>query len=135
MIDLEAYITSSGRYKDRANSPDLNKAAILYATILLERVNKALKHLGIEQVDVSSGFRPFGTNGKVGGSKRSAHMTGQAIDLMDDKDQSLAKAFTKPILEKFDLYRENYTDTRGKWTNWVHLQTRPVPSGKRIFKP
>ena len=137
MIDLEAYITASGRYPERADSPELHKATILYATKLLEKVNKALIYLGLEDKfkDVSSGFRPTNSNKIANGSKKSAHLFGQAIDIVDDKDQTLCKAFTKEVLEMFDLYREDSDFTIGKNTNWCHLQDRPIRSGKRIFKP
>ena len=130
MVKLDDYITSSGKYPERANSPELTKAVILYATELLERVNKALKHLNLADVKVSSGFRPSKVNSSVGGSKMSAHTIGQAIDL-EDRDQAISKAFTSDVLTMFDLYREDndYTPT------WAHLQIRPTRSGKRIFRP
>lgn len=137
MIKIDDYITSSGRYPERADSPELHKATILYATELLERVNKALKYLGLEDrfKDVSSGFRPTNSNKIANGSKKSAHLFGQAIDIVDDKSQTLCKAFTKEVLEMFDLYREDSDYTIGKNTNWTHLQTRPTRSGRRVFKP
>lgn len=81
---------------------------------------------------VSSGYRPSSINQAVGGAKKSAHQTCQAIDFID-KDGKI-KEFLKQnpnLLEELDLYQEHpdYTKT------WVHLQTRKTKSGKRIFIP
>lgn len=129
MIKLDDYITSSGKYPERANSPELTKAAILYATELLERVNKALKHLNFTDVKVSSGFRPSKVNGSVGGSKMSAHMTCQAIDLVD-VDGTLAVLFlkNKKFFKDWGLYIEDPRWTKG----WLHCQTRPTKSNPFI---
>jgi hypothetical protein len=65
-------------------------------------------------------------------------MTGKAIDILDDKPQSLAnKILTNPdLLKKYDLWLEDPAHTKGKNTNWVHLDMgnrteRPL----RMFKP
>jgi len=133
MITLEDWVTSSGRFKNRADSPELTKAVIIYATLLLERVNKALKELGVGKVSLSSGFRPQSVNKKVGGAKLSGHTLGMALDIIDDKDHSLAKLFTRDVLIKFDLYREDTTYTKGKNSNWMHLDY--TIRKNRIFKP
>lgn len=135
MINIFRYVTADKKYMERLESEELNKAVILYAFDLIERVNAALKYVGVETVQISSGFRPSKSNGVVGGSAKSAHMTGQAIDIVDDKNQTLCKLFTKEVLEKFNLYREDSDYTKGKYTNWMHLQIRPTRSGNRIFRP
>jgi hypothetical protein len=50
-------------------------------------------------------------------------MQGRAIDLLDNKEQSLAKLVqSRPdLLKKYDLWLENPDFTKGKNTNWVHL--------------
>lgn len=136
MIKLDDYVTASGRYPERWDSEEWDLETTLNAVELLERVNALLLHLKISKADVTSGFRPSEVNSKTkGASKKSAHLTGEAVDLLDDQNQTLAKQITKDLLEKFDLYREDFDYTRGKYTNWVHLQTRKTRSGKRIFKP
>lgn len=135
LIKLSDYITASSRYPDRLDSEELTPDVKDAALGLLGRVNRLLDELMVKEVDVTSGFRPSSVNAGVGGATKSAHMTGEAIDLMDDEDQSLAKSITKELLEKYDLYREDYDYTKGKYTNWVHLQTRPTKSGRRIFRP
>lgn len=132
LITLENYFTSFGRYKDRAKSKERTKEVEDNAKELLERVNALLDHLEIKKIDISSGFRPSEVNATIANAaKKSAHTTGEALDLVDDKDQSLCKKITKDLLNQFDLYREDSDYTKG----WCHLQTRKTGSGKRIFKP
>ena len=135
VITLQDWITSSGRYPERAKSKELTDEVKANAEELLKRVNAAFKELGITKASVSSGFRPSEANSVAGGAKKSNHMIGMAIDVIDDKNQSLCKKFTKDVLDKFDLYREDSEYTKGKNSNWCHLQTRKTKSGKRIFKP
>ena len=131
MITLDQWITSSGRYPERAKSYELTASVIKNAKTLLERVNALLVHLNIDTVSVSSGFRPSTINQRVkGAAAKSAHMSGEAIDLFDP-DGALKKLVTKALLIKFDLYREDSTAS----PTWMHLQSRPTKSGKRIFLP
>lgn len=126
MIKLDDYITSSGKYPERANSPELTKAVILHATELLERVNKALKHLNFADVKVSSGFRPSKVNSSVGGSKMSGHMLGMAIDLVDLKgeiDDAFDTEKGQQILKDLDLWQEHPKKTK----TWIHLDMRKRP--------
>lgn len=79
---------------------------------------------------ISSGYRPGHFNRKAGGASRSAHLTGEAVDLADP-DGSLAQRLlgARELLEYYGLYMEHPDYTKG----WVHLQTRPT---KQIyFKP
>lgn len=136
MIILQDYITSSNRYPKRAESEELTDQVKSNAEELLKRVNALLKELGVSKVSISSGFRPSDVNNKItNAAKRSAHQSGEALDILDDKNQTLCKKITKELLEKYDLYREDSDYTIGKNDNWVHLQTRPTKSGKRIFQP
>ena len=136
MIILQDYITSSNRYPKRAESEELTDQVKSNAEELLKRVNALLKELGVSEVSISSGFRPSDVNNKItNAAKRSAHQSGEALDILDDKNQTLCKKITKELLEKYDLYREDSDYTIGKYSNWTHLQTRPTKSGKRIFKP
>lgn len=134
MITREDVITASGTYPERAKSPELTQEVLDNIDELLRRVNPLLERLGIKNAKVTSGFRPSGVNSKVGATK-SAHVTGEALDILDDKGQSLAKSITRALLEEFDLYREDSDHTIGKYTNWCHLSTRKTKSGKRIFIP
>lgn len=78
------------------------------------------------------GFRP--QNCEVG-AKRSAHKTGEAVDIYDPskkfgewclKNQEFGQA-----LQLSGLYAEHPAAISG----WVHLTTRAPRSGKRVFYP
>lgn len=107
--------------------------------ILLEKVNALLWELKISQAKVSSGWRPAAINANVANAaKKSHHMMGRAVDILDDGNQSLAaKILAQPdLLKKYDLWLEDPAHTKGKNTNWVHLDIgtrtdRPL----RMFKP
>jgi hypothetical protein len=140
-ISLEDYITASGRYPERANSPELTKEVTTNAVELLASVHSFLEELGhTMKVDVTSGFRPSQVNAGISNAAvRSLHMTGQAIDLMDDENQTLAnlileeanKNQQKSLLSKHGLWLEHPKHTRGVRTNWVHLDN----SKKRRNRP
>ena len=86
MLVLDDWITSSGKYPDRAKSEELTDAIKDNAQLLLDSVNDLLVALGIDlsKVRVSSGFRPSSVNSKIPNTaKKSLHMTGLAIDLED----------------------------------------------------
>lgn len=71
-------------------------------------------------------------NARVGGAKKSSHLTGRACDIADS-DGKLKDYLRMNIelLEECDLYAEDFEST----STWVHLQSVPPKSGKRIFKP
>lgn len=130
-LTLDDWITSSGRYSERAKSYELTASVIKNAKSLLEKVNLALEYVGQENPKVSSGFRTRSVNQSLPNSaKMSAHMSGEAIDILDPSGD-LDRLLTRAVLEKFDLYREDSEYTQG----WCHLQTRKTSSGKRIFIP
>lgn len=138
MITLKDYVTASGKYPNRDNSPELTELVVQNAVNLIIQINRLLKDLGVKDVKVSSGFRPSAANQAAGGAKKSLHQRGLACDILDDKNQTLYKLIAaKPdLLLKHGLWMEHGDFTKGKWTNWVHLDMgtrseRPV----RIFKP
>lgn len=118
---------------------ELTPEILLNINILLEKVNALLWDLKITEAKVSSGWRPAAVNANVANAaKKSHHMTGKAVDVLDDKNQSLAnKIIMQPeLLKKYELWLEDPVHTKGKNTNWVHLDIgvrtdRPL----RIFKP
>lgn len=147
MLDYKKYITASGAYPDRLNSKELTKEYKDNAEKVVKAVNLLLKELGVDP-DVSSGFRPLAINSATkGAAKASNHTKCLAVDLMDDKDQKLAKAILKTnnlddpktydlsLLKKYGLTMESPIHTRGKNTNWVHLQVVSVKSGNLVFVP
>jgi hypothetical protein len=133
LLTLENVVTASGRYPERANSPELTEEVKSNILDLIARANALLNELGVKQVAVSSGFRPSGVNVNVkGAAKKSNHLSGLALDLYDPKGE-LDKLFMAnlKLLEKHGLWIESPDDT----PTWSHLQSRPPKSGNRVFKP
>jgi hypothetical protein len=134
VINLEDYISASGKYPERLNSEELTKAIKDNAVVLLNKVNQLLQELGITNVKVSSGFRPSAVNAKVkGAAKKSLHMSGRAVDIYDPEHTLIRKILANPdILKKYDLWMEDPSCT----PTWCHLDNstrteRPL----RVFKP
>lgn len=145
MIDLKSYLTASGSYPDRESHKELTSELLKNAEKLLQSVNEFLKELAaLEKINtsykVSSGFRPSEVNSATpNAAKRSLHMQGLAIDLSDDKNQTLAKACQKHpnLLKKYELFLESPDHTKGKHTNWCHLDCSPTRKDRpsRVFIP
>jgi Peptidase M15 len=136
-ITVKDYLTASGSYPEREKHNEVNLAN---AERIVATVNALLKELGwTKPVKVSSGFRPAAVNaGIANAAKKSLHTQCLAIDLLDDKLQTLAKlCASKPeLLRKYGLFLEDPSATIGKNSNWTHLDLasrsdRP----SRIFKP
>jgi hypothetical protein len=125
LLTLDDYFTSSGKYPDRALSSEIDDEVRKNAIDLLSKVNMLLDDLGVDKVLLSSGFRTSSANSSAGGAKRSGHMAGQSLDIQDDKEQSLAKlcAAHPALLRKYGLFLENPDFTKGKISNWLHLDT------------
>lgn len=140
-ISLEDYATASGRYPERLESPEFNKDVRQTAQGFLGQIEAFLSDLGhTGKIDVTSGFRPSKVNAGISNAAvRSLHMTGHAIDLLDDENQTLANLIMaeanekkqKSLLSKHGLWLEHPKHTRGVRTNWVHLDN----SKKRRDRP
>jgi hypothetical protein len=129
LITLDEYF--QGRDKDKVWAKECTIFIRSNAEMLLDEVNKLLEKFGSYPV-VTSGWRPAAINERVGGSPKSKHITGNAIDL-GDLDGSLKKWCVENIEEliKLDLYMEQPSMT----PTWVHLQRIPPRSKSRIFVP
>ena len=139
IITLEEYLTSSGAYPERAKSPELTEEFLTNARKLLVNVNPFLYELGIFKVKVSSGFRPSYVNERVkNAAKRSLHMQCLAVDILDDANQTIATtcAANPDLMRKYNLFLESPAHTKGKNTNWIHLQYNSLKDRpSRIFIP
>ena len=79
--------------------------------------------------ETGGGFRP---QSFPVGAPKSAHKTGEAVDLFDPFGSMGAYLQVRPIiLTRNGLWLENPYATPG----WIHCQTRPVKSGMTIFNP
>lgn len=129
LLTVEDVITASGTYPERLDSPDLTPDVRKNIQRLLSKVLPFLRELGVSEVKLSSGFRPASSNSSAGGAKKSLHMSGFAIDIIDDDDQTLAKKIREQaeqlgsddLLHKYGLWMEHEDHTKGKYTNWVHV--------------
>jgi hypothetical protein len=129
-VTLMDILTSSGKYPEREKSEECDGYVHLNAYELAARVSELLVSLGITSVKVSSGFRTAAANAAAKGSARSAHMTGEAVDLEDPNGAICNAIMADPfILSRTGLYMESPQHT----PTWCHLQTRPTKN--RIFKP
>lgn len=82
---------------------------------------------------VSSGWRPPAVNATTrGAARRSKHMTGLACDLYDPEGTLDEWCLDHPArLAEIGLWQEHPSATKG----WLHVQTVPPKSGKRVFYP
>lgn len=98
---------------------------------LLSQLNVLRRRYGKPMI-VSSGYRPGKYNVQAGGAPRSAHLTCEACDFHDPRRELRDYILANPeILDLCELYMEDPRRT----PTWVHLQTRPTPSGNRVFIP
>lgn len=133
-ITLQDWITSSGRYPERAKSVELTSEVIANAEDLIKRVNNLLNIINWEdKITISSGFRPSGVNTNVAGAaKRSAHMIGKAMDIQQPKSNNKLGLLIRKIqdnkgkagvLGQAGLMMESLESTIGANTSWTHLDT------------
>lgn len=137
MISLNDWITSSGSYPERAKSKELTQEVKDNAELLIAKVNTLLEDLGIKSVKISSGFRPSAANAAAGGAKKSGHLGGFALDIQDDKDQTIGKLILKnhEMLKTHGLWMEDLGSTKGN-SNWVHIDwTKRSDRKINTFKP
>jgi len=110
---------------------DLSQELKDNAEELLKRVNLFRAKYGIPMY-VNSGYRNPEHNASIGGAKNSSHCMCQAIDFKDNDGKLFEYIKANPnILEECDLYVED-----PRWTaSWIHLQSRKIASGNRVFLP
>jgi len=141
MISLDDYWM--GREDEHAT--DLTEEVRGNAILLLERVNRLLASAAQEQIEpgidartgtvVASGWRPKAVNdGTASSGKTSRHIVGLAVDLRDyPPERSLARwcLRNQRLLDEIGLWMED-----PRWTpSWVHLQSVPPGSGRRVYVP
>lgn len=154
ILTVKDVITSSGAYPDREKSSENTKDVQANAAALVKKVNAFLSDLAdkypevkdlVEDPELSSGFRPSVVNAATpGAAKKSYHSLGKAIDIKDNKQQLISKTILadaekhkeNSLLTKHQLWLEHPDATKGKFTNWAHLDdgtrsARPV----RVFRP
>jgi len=141
VITIDMYFIDFITKKDRRKEypSEYNNDILNNAKALLEKVNAFLNEIGIEKAQISSGWRPASVNNKTtNAAKKSFHMLGMAIDILDNGNQDLAKlvANSPVLLKKYGLWMEEMNSTKGKNTNWCHLDCgNRTDRSSRVFKP
>ena len=120
--------------RDKTYPKELTDEILANAQVTVDKANELLKRAGHSDVDhVDSGWRPKAVNDHTANASGSSkHLTAQAVDL-PDPDRTLADFVVdnKHMLEELDLYIEH-----PGWTpTWLHVQTVPPKSGRRIYIP
>lgn len=125
---LQEYLTASGSNPERSSHKELTPELINNANTLLFKLQELFEGLGIDlsKYKFSSGFRPTDVNSKIpNAAKKSLHSKCLAADIIDDKEQNLAKLMqsdnAKKLRKKLGIWLESPAATKGKFTNWCHL--------------
>lgn len=141
VISLDLYFTDFVTKKDRRKQfpSEFNTQILINATQLLQKINAFLNELGVQKGNVTSGWRPASVNSQTqNAAKKSFHMLGMAVDLLDNDKQELAKlvASNPDLLRKYGLFMEDMNHTRGQNTNWCHIDMGArADRPSRIFIP
>ena len=92
---------------------------------------------GIDEVTgthIASGWRPPAVNDATSNAAASStHLTAEGCDLQEAGGRQFARWCLRNLdkLESIGLWMED-----PRWTpSWVHLQTRPPKSGRRVYVP
>jgi hypothetical protein len=130
MITIEEYFQ---KYLT-SHAAEYQMEFLLNAETLLERVNNFLEAVGIEEVIVSSGWRPPSVNKKISNAaKRSLHQLGKAVDISDPK-RRLWRLVQRnlPLLKANKIWLENPSDT----PTWLHFDIGVRPDREIwVFNP
>lgn len=130
--------------RDHLYAGELNAPIIENARELLGRVNLLLTWAHKDGVwpgtdettgtPVAGGWRPVAVNDRTrNAAKGSTHKDGRGIDIQDTPDRSFARWCLRnlELLAEVGLWMED-----PQWTpDWVHLQSVPPRSGRRVYIP
>lgn len=106
------------------NTPDFKSELNIY-NVLIPRLNQIREEWG-HPIYVNSGYRCEKLNKKVGGSKKSSHMKGLAVDITTGNRESNKRLFNL-IRAKFQfdqlIDEQNYS--------WIHIGYKPDKKDER----
>lgn len=129
------YLPTWGRLANESDGlTDEIKESLVNLCAVMEGVRS---FLGNRPIHVHCMYRPAAYNKIIGGSPRSAHITGCAIDfhvdkLSDNKGCDSIRMLLQPKLTEFGIRMEDVSAKSNR--NWVHIDTLP-PNPNRYFKP
>jgi hypothetical protein len=121
------------------NHPEVTEQVKKNARVLIAKVSELLSRAGIQDILVTSGFRPHAYNAQINGAKNSHHCFGNAVDLWDP-DKKIGEFCQVNIeqLAEIGLWIESLSRTHASdrpQARWCHLQRVAPRSGARIFLP
>lgn len=130
------YVTYADLLMGRHKSYPLTEEEATNLGRLWHRVNQLCSKLSAAgfgpTFTVSSGYRPGHYNTKEGGAKSSAHLSCEAVDLVDPNGKlDVWLEAHENLLEGLKLSREHSDNTNG----WVHVDIRQRSGRYRTFKP
>ncbi len=135
MIDLSTYYNG----REEAFKGELTDEIRRNAEDMVAKANQLLKRAGLQHVcSVNSGWRPRQVNDATpNASATSYHLTGRAVDLPDpDRTLTAWCVNNLEVLAEIGLWMEDPRWTYdGNGDHWVHVQTVPPKSGRRVFVP
>ena len=107
---------------------------VFYAIELVAEKMQIIRDIFGAPVQITSWYRPLVYNETVGGSKKSSHILGMAVDFnVLGRDADEVRTVLLPGLGKINVRMENL-----EGSNWVHIDancTEKTPIEKRYFKP
>jgi len=130
MITLEAY----WKHRDEEFENECTGEIRANAQVTVDKANELLVRAGRSDIHtVNSGWRPLAVNDATANSgKQSRHITAEAVDIADPDRQLAAWCLDNlDVLDELGLWMED-----PRWTpTWVHVQTQPPKSEKRVYVP
>ena len=130
MITLRTYWLG----RDATHAEELTDDIQRNAVLTVAKCNELLARAGRSDINtVSSGWRPKGVNAATSNAAQSSrHLTAEAVDLGDiDRTLSSWCVDNLDVLKELGLWMED-----PRWCpSWLHVQTVPPKSGKRVFIP
>ena len=134
VLTLDDWITSSGKYPERAKSEELTYDVKSAAMLLVDKINELDRRIDLGKPVVSSGFRPTKVNAGIpNAAKSSGHTRGLAVDFADKDGILKAKVAKYPeILRELGLFME-HPDATLTWMHLDYIKRSDRPD--RLFRP
>lgn len=134
----ELLVSSTAKKYGINNTPDAVSKANL--TLLCNKLLQPIRKAYGKSIIVSSGYRCPSLNARIGGSKTSQHMKGQAADINDGAGYKLggearyeANAKLFALIYKiggYDQLINEFPDAKGR-PQWVHVSYNPMLKKQR----
>lgn len=128
----EILVSSTAKKYGIKNVPDAASKANL--TLLCQKFLQPMREAYGKPIIITSGYRCPELNAKVGGSKASQHMKGQAVDINDGEGYKLGSEVRYKANAKlfdfiyqrggYDQLINEFPDTLGR-PQWVHVSYNP----------